>query len=114
MSRALGALPDAAWARAMFTRVAPRYDLLNHLLSFNQDRRWRARTVERLVPVLRRPGARVLDLCCGTGDLLVALEAAGGHAVFGCDFSHAMLQQARPKHPRAALVEADARTAGSI
>jgi len=108
VSRAPGALPDPSWVRAMFSRVAPRYDLLNHLLSFNQDRRWRARTVRRLGDILRQPGARALDLCCGTGDLLRALEAACGHAVLGCDFSHAMLQQARHKQPHAALMEADA------
>lgn len=108
MRRARGALPSAAWVRAMFNRVAPRYDLLNHLLSFNQDRRWRARAVERLAPVLGRPGVRVLDLCCGTGDLLQALQAECRGFVFGCDFSPAMLEQARCKAPRCVLVEADA------
>jgi demethylmenaquinone methyltransferase/2-methoxy-6-polyprenyl-1,4-benzoquinol methylase len=115
MNRARGALPGApgqqdaaAWVRATFSRVAPRYDLLNHLLSCNQDRRWRARTVRRLSGILRRPDVRVLDLCCGTGDLLLELEAAGGRGVLGCDFSGAMLQQARRKHSRALLVEADA------
>ena len=67
---------DAAeWVRAMFSRVAHRYDLLNHLLSFNLDRYWRAKTAERVAYVLRRPGARVVDICCGTGDLMLALEA---------------------------------------
>ena len=65
----------AAWVRDMFGRVAPRYDLLNHLLSFNIDRHWRNRTVKRLQPILDRPDARVLDLCCGTGDLMLALRA---------------------------------------
>jgi demethylmenaquinone methyltransferase/2-methoxy-6-polyprenyl-1,4-benzoquinol methylase len=108
MSRAPGALPSAAWVRAMFSRVAPRYDLLNHLLSFNQDRRWRARTVARLEAVLHRPGARVLDLCCGTGDLLLALQAGCRGVVLGLDFSRAMLSGARRKDPRCVLVEADA------
>lgn len=116
MSRARGAAPPgtrgereaAAWVRAMFGRMAPRYDLLNRLLSFNQDRRWRARTARRVSDILRRPGARVLDLCCGTGDLLLALEAAGGRSLLGCDFSRAMLERARRKHDRALLVEADA------
>jgi demethylmenaquinone methyltransferase/2-methoxy-6-polyprenyl-1,4-benzoquinol methylase len=108
MSRARGALPDAAWVRGMFSRVAPRYDLLNHLLSFNQDRRWRARAVRRVSEILRRPGARTLDLCCGTGDLLLTLEAACGRPVIGCDFSRGMLERARRKHSRSSLVEADA------
>lgn len=108
MSRAPGALPGPAWVRAMFTRVAPRYDLLNHLLSFNQDRRWRAGTLERLAPLLRGSGVRVLDLCCGTGDLLVALQAACRRPVLGCDFSRAMLAQARRKIPHGTLLEADA------
>ena len=64
----------AAWVRGMFGRVAHRYDLANHLLSFNIDRRWRAHTVKRVRAVLDRPGARVLDICCGTGDLVLALE----------------------------------------
>ena len=62
------------WVRGMFGRIAGHYDLLNHLLSFNLDRRWRARTVKRVAEILARPDARVLDLCCGTGDVLLALE----------------------------------------
>jgi demethylmenaquinone methyltransferase/2-methoxy-6-polyprenyl-1,4-benzoquinol methylase len=58
----------------MFGRVAHRYDLLNHVLSFQVDRAWRARTAKRVEEILRRPEARVLDLCCGTGDLTLALE----------------------------------------
>src|SRR5690242_9802524 len=79
------------WVRAMFGRVAGRYDLANHLLSFNMDRYWRARTVSRVREKLR-PGAVALDLCCGTADLLLALEAArGGARVIGSDFCHPML-----------------------
>jgi demethylmenaquinone methyltransferase/2-methoxy-6-polyprenyl-1,4-benzoquinol methylase len=100
------------WVRAMFGRVAPRYDLLNHLLSFNLDKRWRARTVERVAEVLARPGAKVLDLCCGTGDVLLSLEARKGSAVFGSDFCHPMLIEARRKIAacklRSPLFEADA------
>jgi demethylmenaquinone methyltransferase/2-methoxy-6-polyprenyl-1,4-benzoquinol methylase len=81
----------AAWVREMFGRVAPRYDLLNHLLSFNIDRYWRHRTVRRLRPVLDREGAKVLDLCCGTGDLMLALRAGARAQVFGSDFCHPML-----------------------
>jgi demethylmenaquinone methyltransferase/2-methoxy-6-polyprenyl-1,4-benzoquinol methylase len=60
----------------MFTRIAPRYDFLNHLLSFSLDRIWRRRTAKQFHHILRRPDARVLDLCCGTGDLALALDRA--------------------------------------
>jgi len=103
--------PEAArWVRGMFGRVASRYDLLNHLLSFNVDRYWRRRTVRRAQEFLARPGARVLDICCGTGDLTLALAArANGKTVFGSDFCHPMLLEARRKvRERCALFEADA------
>ena len=64
----------SARVREMFTRIAPRYDFLNHLLSFSIDRIWRRRTAQRFIEILRRPDARVLDLCCGTGDLAFALD----------------------------------------
>jgi demethylmenaquinone methyltransferase/2-methoxy-6-polyprenyl-1,4-benzoquinol methylase len=96
----------------MFARVAGRYDLLNHLLSLNVDRYWRARSARRLAPYLNRPGARVLDICCGTGDLLLALEAERRGAVFGSDFCHPMLLGARRKlarkGSRSAVFESDA------
>ena len=99
---------DAArWVREMFGRVSGRYDLLNHLLSFNLDKRWRARVVERVMPILK-PGAQVLDLCCGTGDLLVALESRRCAPVVGSDFCHPMLVQARRKIAASLLFEADA------
>ncbi len=97
------------WVRAMFGRVAHRYDFANHLLSLNIDRHWRARTVARVRAVLRRPGARVLDLCCGTGDLMLALERERGAPVIGSDFCHPMLTAAARKGAhRPILVEADA------
>jgi demethylmenaquinone methyltransferase / 2-methoxy-6-polyprenyl-1,4-benzoquinol methylase len=95
----------STWLRGMFDRIAPRYDLLNHLLSMNIDRYWRARTVSRVAPILARPGAQVLDVCCGTGDLTLALQSQG--RVFGSDFSHRMLVAARRKRC-SALFEADA------
>lgn len=102
----------ARYVRGMFGRVARRYDLLNHVLSFQTDRYWRARTVRRVAPILRRPDARVMDLCCGTGDLLLALEKERGGRVLGSDFCHPMLVEARRKVQRSqgasVLFEADA------
>jgi demethylmenaquinone methyltransferase/2-methoxy-6-polyprenyl-1,4-benzoquinol methylase len=104
----------ANWVRAMFGRVAHRYDLANHLLSLNIDRVWRARTVRRLRQNLERPDARILDICCGTGDLVLALARGNRHGrpVLGSDFCHPMLTAARDKvakrAARAVLFEADA------
>jgi len=103
----------ARWVRGMFGRVAHRYDLANHLLSFNIDRYWRRHTVQRVSTVLEHPGARVLDLCCGTGDLFLALRRASPQAaVFGSDFCHPMLIAAHGKAARqragTPLFEADA------
>ncbi len=100
----------AEWVRGMFGRVAHRYDLANHLLSFNIDRYWRSRTVARVRDALARPGARVLDICCGTGDLVKALQRGrtGGPPVIGSDFCHPMLTAARTKLPGNPLFEADA------
>ncbi|MDX2150164.1 MAG: bifunctional demethylmenaquinone methyltransferase/2-methoxy-6-polyprenyl-1,4-benzoquinol methylase UbiE [Bryobacteraceae bacterium] len=101
----------AQWVRGMFGRVAPRYDLLNHLLSFQIDRYWRARTVARVREVLERDGARAMDLCCGTGDLLLALAERRRALVYGSDFCHPMLEAAAEKIARrraaAVLFEAD-------
>lgn len=87
----------AAWVRQMFAKVAPKYDLLNHLLSFNIDRRWRRRLLDRVRPVLVRPGTVALDLCCGTGDVLLELQQATAAPVFGSDFCHPMLVEAERK-----------------
>jgi demethylmenaquinone methyltransferase / 2-methoxy-6-polyprenyl-1,4-benzoquinol methylase len=98
--------------RAMFGRVARRYDLANHLLSFSIDRYWRAHTARRLRHILANPTARVLDICCGTGDLVVALERLRGAPVLGSDFCHPMLVSAARKVARgrrhSSLFEADA------
>jgi len=100
------------WVRAMFGRIAPRYDLANHVLSLNLDRMWRAQTVRRVRHILERPEARMLDLCCGTGDLLLALQAQAARPVMGSDFCHPMLTAARDKISRrkraCPLFEADA------
>ncbi|MEQ1946785.1 MAG: bifunctional demethylmenaquinone methyltransferase/2-methoxy-6-polyprenyl-1,4-benzoquinol methylase UbiE [Bryobacteraceae bacterium] len=104
------------WVRGMFGGIARHYDLLNHLLSFNLDKRWRARTVKRVSDVLAKPGARVLDLCCGTGDVLLSLDAASGPSrnslLLGSDFCHPMLVEAQrkvnTKRAKLPLFEADA------
>jgi demethylmenaquinone methyltransferase/2-methoxy-6-polyprenyl-1,4-benzoquinol methylase len=112
--------------REMFTSIAPRYDLLNHVLSFNIDRVWWRRAARTFRQVLSRPDVRVLDLCCGTGDMTFALRrqvkksspSSSPHSrplarpwragvpaphnpalpqILGADFSHAMLQRALGK-----------------
>ena len=93
----------------MFTSIAPRYDLLNHVLSFNVDRLWWRRTARSFDQILARPDARLLDLCCGTGDMTLALRRrAKTSNILGVDFSHAMLERARKKTPSLRWVEADA------
>lgn len=99
-TRPEGALTEADASkkvRDMFTQIAPRYDLLNHLLSLQLDRLWRARTAKLLRPILNRPDALVLDLCCGTGDLAFSLAKSSRARVIGADFAHAMLVRARAK-----------------
>jgi len=117
--RAAGTTPEGAqteqeasrWVRSMFGRVAPRYDLANHLLSANIDVRWRNHTVRKVRDILVRPEARVMDLACGTGDLLIALERQAGRQLIGSDFCHPMLEAAGQKLRRASmlstLLEAD-------
>ncbi|MEZ5398016.1 MAG: bifunctional demethylmenaquinone methyltransferase/2-methoxy-6-polyprenyl-1,4-benzoquinol methylase UbiE [Bryobacteraceae bacterium] len=98
--------------RRMFDGVAPRYDFLNHLLSFQTDRYWRWRTVRLLRPYLDRPDSRPVDLCCGSGDLMLALQRASNAPVYGSDFSHQMLRAATAKiasrRAPAKVFEADA------
>jgi demethylmenaquinone methyltransferase/2-methoxy-6-polyprenyl-1,4-benzoquinol methylase len=91
--------------REMFTRIAPRYDLLNHLLSAQMDKRWRTRTSRELRPVLNRPDAVVLDLCCGTGDLAFALAHDAKARILGADFSHTMLLRANQKNAQLSVGE---------
>lgn len=118
----VGAAPEGASdqreaaraVREMFTSIAPRYDLLNHVLSLNIDRLWWRRTARVFCDILTRPDACVLDLCCGTGDMTFALRRQAGTTparILGADFSHAMLQRATakstaPNPPR--WIEADA------
>jgi demethylmenaquinone methyltransferase/2-methoxy-6-polyprenyl-1,4-benzoquinol methylase len=92
--------PDAV--RRMFDRIAPVYDAMNRTMTAGLDRRWRRLTAEAVV----RRGDRVLDACCGTGDLAVAAARAGGN-VTGLDFSDRMLERARRKAPALEWVRGD-------
>lgn len=97
----------------MFSNIAPRYDLLNHVLSLNVDRYWWWRTARRFKAIVRDPKASVLDLCCGTGDMTLALYRQGGGqgaSITGADFAHPMLVRAVEKSKGLPLqwVEADA------
>ena len=99
--RERGALP-ANEVRSMFDRIAPVYDVMNRVMTVGLDLRWRRIAAEAVV----RPGDRVLDACCGTGDLAVACAQRGG-IVTGLDFSPRMLERARRKLPSATWVEGD-------
>ena len=95
----------AAAVRAMFDRIAPRYDRVNRLMTFGTDMRWRRTVAGRLAI---RPGERVLDLACGTGDFLGIVQQRTTDVV-GLDFSGVMLAIARKRHgATAALVQGDA------
>jgi demethylmenaquinone methyltransferase / 2-methoxy-6-polyprenyl-1,4-benzoquinol methylase len=105
---ASGAQPDgatgereaSAHVREMFGSIAPRYDFLNHLLSGNMDRLWRRKVIARFQDILQRPDARALDLCCGTGDLTIALARGGRAQIIGSDYAHPMLVRAIEKSNR--------------
>ena len=89
---------DAAqWVRAMFGRLARRYDLANHLLSFNIDRHWRRRTVRRVGEVLRRPERLCLTSAAAPATWFLRSKRERGGAVWGSDFCHPMLVAAREK-----------------
>jgi demethylmenaquinone methyltransferase/2-methoxy-6-polyprenyl-1,4-benzoquinol methylase len=89
--------------RSMFDRIAPVYDGMNRAMTLGLDRKWRRLTAEAVV----RPGDRVLDACCGTGDLALAAARAGGR-VTGVDFSGEMIARAERKAPEFDWVQADA------
>ncbi|HEV2422769.1 MAG TPA: bifunctional demethylmenaquinone methyltransferase/2-methoxy-6-polyprenyl-1,4-benzoquinol methylase UbiE [Candidatus Acidoferrales bacterium] len=91
--------------REMFSRIAPRYDFLNHLLSASFDRLWRKRVARRFASVLGDPNARMLDLCCGTGDLVFAFAREARNrrrpstaSRIGADFALPMLELAKKKN----------------
>ena len=88
--------------RGMFDRIAPVYDAMNRVMTAGLDRTWRRLAVQAVV----QPGDRVLDACCGTGDLAIAAEREGG-VVTGLDFSPGMLERARRKSDTVTWVEGD-------
>jgi demethylmenaquinone methyltransferase/2-methoxy-6-polyprenyl-1,4-benzoquinol methylase len=90
----------------MFARISPRYDLLNHLLSANVDKRWRRRAVRKVAPLLAA-NAQVLDVGCGTGDLSIELFENTAARVIGLDFCRPMLELARQKASTIPFIEGD-------
>jgi demethylmenaquinone methyltransferase / 2-methoxy-6-polyprenyl-1,4-benzoquinol methylase len=106
----LGSSSKAARVRLMFAEIAPRYDVLNHVLSLNIDRRWRRLVIKQVADRLKHSGALALDLCCGTAELSLELGALA--PTFGVDFCHPMLQLGIKKVRRTALpielIEGDA------
>jgi len=103
------------YVRTLFSDIAGGYDRLNHILSLNVDRYWRRAVAREFRDVLARPAARVLDLCCGTGDLAIAMARQGPAQIIASDFAHPMLTLAQQKlpalpngRPTPALAEADA------
>ena len=120
-ARPVGTQDEAGAAKSvqqMFNSIAPRYDLLNHILSANIDRIWWRRTARRFQPVLADPDAAILDICCGTGDMTMALlkhRPSGGRPILAADFAHAMLSRGArkfsargPDDASAIALEADA------
>jgi demethylmenaquinone methyltransferase/2-methoxy-6-polyprenyl-1,4-benzoquinol methylase len=103
----------AAAVQQMFDEIAGRYDLLNHVLSANVDRLWWWRTARKFRHILSQPNTAVLDLCCGTGDMALALRKqapAGARSYIGADFSHQMLRRGAEKFKGRGVIaiEADA------
>jgi demethylmenaquinone methyltransferase/2-methoxy-6-polyprenyl-1,4-benzoquinol methylase len=122
-AKPLGTADEAAAAQAvrqMFDSIAPRYDLLNHVLSANVDRLWWRRTARRFRPILANPDAAVLDICCGTGDMTMALlkhRPRNARPILAADFARGMLSRGAKKFgadgmgaekPYAVPLEADA------
>ena len=120
-AKPVGAQDEASAAQAvqaMFNSIAPRYDLLNHVLSANIDRLWWARAASRFRETLADPNAEILDICCGTGDMTLALlkhRPSGARPILAADFARAMLDRAEekfaarnPQKPTATTLEADA------
>jgi demethylmenaquinone methyltransferase / 2-methoxy-6-polyprenyl-1,4-benzoquinol methylase len=104
--------------RQMFNTIAPRYDLLNHVLSASVDRLWWWQTARRFRAILANPDAAVLDICCGTGHMTMAMlkgRPRGARPILAADFARQMLSRAadrfaarKPGEPSAIALEADA------
>ncbi len=97
--------------RSMFAGIADRYDLLNHLLSANTDKRWRRLVAKRLQQAIASDNARVLDVACGTGDLALVLSDRSDARIVAVDFCRPMLTIAARKArlaPRISFLEGDA------
>ena len=122
-AKPLGTADEASAAQAvrqMFDSIAPRYDLLNHVLSANIDRLWWRRTARRFRPILADPQSAVLDICCGTGDMtmsLLKLRPRASQPILAADFARGMLSRGALKFgaasraagaPYAIPLEADA------
>lgn len=111
-SRTANELEHAKAVRAMFSGIASRYDLLNHVLSMNIDKRWRKLVRKKLQPILERPDAKILDVACGTGDLSIELQSHAKAKVIGTDFCRPMLTVAADKAESIPFVEGDAMNLG--
>lgn len=120
-AKPLGAQDETHAAQAvqqMFNTIAPRYDLLNHVLSANIDRLWWRRAALAFRSTLADSNAAILDICCGTGDLTLALlkrRPSNARPILAADFAHAMLNRGAQKfgvtqqnQPHAIALEADA------
>lgn len=108
MARTEREIEHAAAVREMFSGIAGRYDLLNHVLSANIDKRWRRKVRVALGPVLEDENAVVLDVACGTGDLAIELQRDSKARVIGTDFCRPMLAIAHEKSNLIPFVEGDA------
>ena len=107
--RTANEIAHARAVREMFAGIAGRYDLLNHLLSINIDKRWRRRVRDELAGVLADPAALVLDVACGTGDLSIELQQNSAAKIVGSDFCRPMLEIAKEKAGKVIpFVEGDA------
>lgn len=110
--RTANEIAHAKAVRAMFSGIAAKYDLLNHVLSVNIDKRWRRLVREKLADILMNEDAVVLDVACGTGDLSLELQKHAKATIIGTDFCRPMLKIANEKTAKLDLpvpyVEADA------
>jgi demethylmenaquinone methyltransferase / 2-methoxy-6-polyprenyl-1,4-benzoquinol methylase len=119
-ARPVGVTDEAGAAEAvqrMFDSIAPRYDLLNHVLSANIDRLWWRRAARRFRSVLACPEASILDVCCGTGDMTMALlklRPEASEPVLAADFSRNMLARGAMKFSKSARQQADAKAPYAI